>query len=308
VTTPLDLVRRDPVHAMAYLRAHWDDLSLGPSARLFAESIRYAHSQAPAAWEVTALDRCIRLNVGQIAVAELWPDGPVLYAVRNSYRGSEGITCTDHEYAAVPVRTRRWLIPPAMVERIPNTLFEAHRELMSVAARAKRVSPFAQFHSPGMVKALALTAGGHLPLPEYQKPQRQPGDETPGASAETRLFGDAQENARTEQAAIRVVTAMLTAEGWDISSVERDRCGYDLVCRRGRQERHVEVKGTRGPAEAFIMTAGELRCATTNPQFELFVVGRALEISPTVERWTGRSFEEAFQLEPLQYVARRAQR
>jgi hypothetical protein len=49
--------------------------------------------------------------------------------------------------------------------------------------------------------------------------------------------------------------------GWNVESVEQDKCGYDLHCTKSSLEEHVEVKGIRGLDPSFIITAGEVRRA-----------------------------------------------
>jgi hypothetical protein len=45
-------------------------------------------------------------------------------------------------------------------------------------------------------------------------------------------FGDAMENKIVEDAAIDAVKRQYVSDGWSVRSVERDRCGYDLECRK----------------------------------------------------------------------------
>jgi len=66
--------------------------------------------------------------------------------------------------------------------------------------------------------------------------------------------------------------ALVPREGWAVGSIEAERCGYDLRCTQGDQERHMELKGTPGDQPAFIFTAQELRCANEDKAFELWVV------------------------------------
>jgi hypothetical protein len=126
-------------------------------------------------------------------------------------------------------------------------------------------------------------------------------DETPGS-----LFGDAETNAAVEQAAVNLVRKQRESDGWEVRSVEREQCGYDLDCRRNGREQHLEVKGTRKEPTQFVMTAGELRRAYEDSALVLVVVGHTLSDTPTVEEWRGRSFEDVFQLAPLRYLASRS--
>lgn len=107
----------------------------------------------------------------------------------------------------------------------------------------------------------------------------------------------------TEQAAVSQVTALLTAEGWHIVSVEADCCGYDLHCERAGKELHVEVKGTTANVPGFIMTRSEFARARTDAQFLLCVVTDVLTKFPSVHRFNSEEMSKAFDLEAIQYRA-----
>lgn len=249
----------------------------------------------------------LRLNVGQIALLELFPEDLVLYTVAGSPFRKLPYRRIDHQYRAVTVPTERWAIHLPDVERLSPELMRRHRQLISVAAKAKRVSPFKKSHSPGVVVALARLAEGQLPQPEYSvASDASPPGESAWSDNRGSLFGTSEQNAVVEQAAVNLVTRRMEADGWVVESVEGGRCGYDLHCSRGKQERHVEVKGTRNAPIKFLMTAGEVRRADTDSCFVLVLVGNALAESPSVEEWPGRSLKKTFQLEPLQYVVRRS--
>jgi hypothetical protein len=89
-----------------------------------------------------------------------------------------------------------------------------------------------------------------------------PGPLTTGAG-----FGSAAENRLVEQAAIRAVTREYTSRGWHVTSRERFCLGYDLYCKRGQKEEHVEVKGIRGAVCSFIITANEREVSRYDPLF-----------------------------------------
>lgn len=121
--------------------------------------------------------------------------------------------------------------------------------------------------------------------------------------AENGCVKDSELRRQIEQAAVAHVTAALTREGWVVESVEAERCGYDLHCTQGDQERHVEVKGTQGEQPAFIITAQELLCADEDDAFELWVVVKALADEPTAHRYTGEELRKQFRLQAVQYRA-----
>jgi hypothetical protein len=116
-------------------------------------------------------------------------------------------------------------------------------------------------------------------------------------------FGDPATNKIVEAFAVKHVRDTLTAEGWMIESVEQLKIGYDLRCRRGDEELHVEVKGVRSPQLAIIVTEGERRRAESDPMFTVYVVTRALSDQAELYRFTGEDFLEWAYLAPLAYRA-----
>lgn len=117
-------------------------------------------------------------------------------------------------------------------------------------------------------------------------------------------FGDAEMNRRVERAAVRHVMRHFKREGWAIDDRQRDKCGYDLHATRGRQELHLEVKGTRGDEPGFILTANEEACAAADGAFRLCIVTSALSNRPRLEILTVRQVKTRFELLPLAYIAK----
>jgi len=116
-------------------------------------------------------------------------------------------------------------------------------------------------------------------------------------------FGQPEQNAQVEKAAIRCVWEWHETRGWEVESVEDQRCGFDLLCRRRGKELHVEVKGVAGSGVRFIVTAGELRRASEDEDFVLAFVPDALSEEPEVSFWSGRDLVSDFRFEPIQYLA-----
>lgn len=116
-------------------------------------------------------------------------------------------------------------------------------------------------------------------------------------------FGNAEENAKIEAAAIDDVRRAYRADGWQVESVERQRCGFDLKCSRGSDRADVEVKGVSGKALAFMMTANEVEQANQNPNFVICIVTSALLPSRKIAKYRGPQFLSEFFLQPTQYHA-----
>ncbi len=116
-------------------------------------------------------------------------------------------------------------------------------------------------------------------------------------------FSNAEMNRKVMEAAVSFVSEWYEERGWGIQSVEAERCCYDLLCMKGSAEEHVEVKGVKGTVLSFIITAGEVRQARTNPRFILCAVTSALSDTPQMFRYTGQAFIQNFKLKELAYRA-----
>lgn len=60
-------------------------------------------------------------------------------------------------------------------------------------------------------------------------------------------------------------------QDWDVEDVHGTK-SYDLICRRGDEVKHVEVKGTTTDGAEVILTRNEVRHAREHPCTVLFVV------------------------------------
>jgi hypothetical protein len=112
-------------------------------------------------------------------------------------------------------------------------------------------------------------------------------------------FGQAEDNSTVERAAVAHVTGCYRRDGWDVSSVETERLGYDLRCTRGGEERHVEVKGVAGSVPAFMLTEGERRAAASDPLWRVAVVTEALGSNPRYQEVAGTELLAGWQLAPV---------
>jgi hypothetical protein len=116
-------------------------------------------------------------------------------------------------------------------------------------------------------------------------------------------FGvSADANKEVEKAAISFVIKDYESKHWRVRSVESEKCGFDLVCRRGSTEENVEVKGIKGEKMSFIITAAEASQAKINDKFVLCIVLSAVS-NPKLYRFKGESFLKKFDLKPVSFIA-----
>jgi hypothetical protein len=116
-------------------------------------------------------------------------------------------------------------------------------------------------------------------------------------------FGEPVDNKLVEIAAIEAAKRQYESNGWSVHSVEREKLGFDLECRKNSVIECVEVKGVQGDQQSFIITYGEVEQARTNPRFVLVVVTSALSPTPVLTKFTGEEFVKRFRLSVLQYRA-----
>jgi hypothetical protein len=103
-----------------------------------------------------------------------------------------------------------------------------------------------------------------------------------------------------EQAAINHVILQYEDDGWEVRSVEKDRCGYDLECRRDGKRKDVEVKGLTNGVISFTMTKREWSEVESNPDFVVCVVTKALH-DPHMHFFDRESLDKKFVRTPTQY-------
>lgn len=116
-------------------------------------------------------------------------------------------------------------------------------------------------------------------------------------------FGTPETNKAVEAFAVQHITQQYKTSGWTVTSVETAKCGFDLVCKKDFREEHVEVKGTRGAEQSFIITAGEVRKAKEDPLFVLCLVTSSLSDKPSVFKYSRSELAKNFRLEALAYKA-----
>lgn len=171
----------------------------------------------------------------------------------------------------------------------PSSVFEDIKELIIGINEGRKVKP-------NDVQAEQTLEPE--PIPVQSKPFIERQIRNAGAG-----FGTAEKNREVEKAAISFVTKQYKSQGWEVQSVEFEKKGYDLICKKEPAEEHVEVKGVRGTERSFIVTSGEVRQARENPRSVVCVVTSALSDKPLLSCYTGQEFIEKFELEELAFRA-----
>ena len=138
-----------------------------------------------------------------------------------------------------------------------------------------------------------IEAGSSTVMPNTKRPESGAG------------FGDPEQNRATETAAVKYVTKCYEQDGYEVHSVEAEKCGYDLVARKKRRELHLEVKGVTGEKPEFPITPNEVDCARKDKEFRLVVVINALERIRSAIDMSGTQFLEKYNLRPVStYLAK----
>ena len=91
-----------------------------------------------------------------------------------------------------------------------------------------------------------------------------------------------------------------------MESKEREKCGYDLLCTKGRKQRHVEVKGVSGSewqVEILILQMSSKPPRPTKwPSSFATCYKNALDLRPgNCWRWDSQEFLDNFCVTPLTY-------
>jgi Protein NO VEIN, C-terminal len=113
-------------------------------------------------------------------------------------------------------------------------------------------------------------------------------------------YAENDDSVLTEAKAIAFVSDTYKAKGWQVTSVEADNVGYDLIASKKGQTRHLEVKGVSGEAQAFFMTPNERASALNDKHFKLCVVLQ-VHSAPVIHEWTGVDLMNRFAFRTVQY-------
>jgi len=212
---------------------------------------------------------------------------------------------------------RGWMFPveyydlkaPVPLARIREAVVELDVREGPIVGKTKRVRQeyFMRFSRDGL---RVIRDASKEEWPEWAEAALSPVPPAPTPSegplaSDGAGFGNARQNVLVEKAAIAAVKKQYRSKGWSVESVESEKIGYDLLCRKGDEERHLEVKGVSGTERAFTITAAELRRADGDENFFLCVVTSALNAKRRkLLSWRGAEIRSVFALSPVSYRAR----
>jgi hypothetical protein len=163
--------RSDPKYAEEIISTLWPNKQLRRECLQFLlDSIRFAHSQSPAAWEVTLFEDLIRLNVGQIVLLSLRAEEAHVYCLAPlNLPKQSGIhldTGWSH-FAAIPEPTEVYRVDSNLLDTCPKALRDAHFSLIRIAATRKPHSPFKGSFSDGILSYLEKEFDTSIERPTY---------------------------------------------------------------------------------------------------------------------------------------------
>ena len=115
-------------------------------------------------------------------------------------------------------------------------------------------------------------------------------------------FPDPQKCKKVELAAIDYVVNHYKYQGYSVSDLQSDNCGYDLFAEKGKTILKIEVKGTSLDEKCFFLSRNE-RTKSVDPQWRLAIVSNALD-NPELFIYSTEEMEKVFDFKPLCWECR----
>ena len=190
---------------------------------------------------------------------------------------------------------------PEFLKRMAN--FSLGMQKLSPEDVKNLVAEVSKLH-PGVATRVPL--GINSPPPHSRADSQSP---QPDASTLNygQGFADSEIIRHIEEFAMNYVTKILATDGWNVADKSKDKgLGYDLLCHRKGKTMHVEVKGTTGPKEVFLLQASQRRQAEIDPDFYIYCVMGALSENPECKSYNGKELLRLFKFEPTVYRVSRA--
>lgn len=270
--------------------------------RLVADIVSTAQGVAPNSWVLRANRHEMFLSVGQVAVLLLNPEVAVLYTTQFPTRPAGLLRYESvigrSVYAAVDVPSARIDLAVERLASLSASILKNLRRFVRAAATAKTLSPWKYAHSPAVVDAFATASRRVIEQPPYWGSEIE-ADSTPVTSKG--LGRDVERMQEVERAAVDRVTKAYETAGWRVRSLEADKVGYDLECKRGKETRHLEVKGRAQSADTVIITNGEWQRARTDPKWVLAVVSFSGSRNEALREFSGKIVRSQSDIEPIAF-------
>lgn len=291
-------------------------------------AISFTNDINPKNWNIN-LDKngkFIRFNVGQEYCIEIFPKYISVLLLKKYIPRILVENLSDLEFKGYngkkKVISSRVELTPDCLVKIPGSiachvryeedyalilsyLEQGNRKFIEEANNHTRILPaMMRAHSPGFIAYLSkyfdrqIQNPAYVEMEEFILSQSFPAQRTKNGG----FFGNSEINREVEQAAISFVWDHYKRRGWQVKSVETEKCGFDLLCTKGKKQECVEVKGIQGSIVSFIITAGEVKQARINDNFVLSVVTSALS-NPKLHNFSAKDFNNQFELETISYRA-----
>ncbi len=116
-------------------------------------------------------------------------------------------------------------------------------------------------------------------------------------------FGSAKDNKIVEQAAMKRAKRFYKNGGYSVKDVSSRNFGYDLLCSKGSNECHVEVKGVKGNKHQFIITERELRILKSDKDYAIALVTSALSKYISITLYERSEVLKVFDFTPIAHIA-----
>ena len=114
---------------------------------------------------------------------------------------------------------------------------------------------------------------------------------------------DPKTRRKIEIAAVKKTRKYYESLGYDVDDRQKDNCGYDLLVTKGKEELHVEMKGTSGNRYHLYLTLNEYNHMNATSKWRLAAVKNALDEDSKPKIFDKESFEKLFRVKPIEWVA-----
>lgn len=274
-------------------------------AEMVLDICEHANDSNPRGWEVTLQKDSLCVNVGQIAIMIIGnkygvaADRAQLYCGEGAQdlkaRFDNNIRIKKKLYPSVP-------IPGGILDllisefsdltaRERDRITQSQLNLVDEANRRRKgLTKWHQSHSRAIIDYFNGLCKREVPQPGYWVEPKPPMN-----------VADLVANKETEKAAVKYVTEHYRSLGYQVTSVESMKIGYDLECVKNGRRLHIEVKGRMNADTAVILTRGEYQFALKDNKWLLAIITNPKSANPKMEPIRGQRLKDTFRLDPVAY-------